>query len=56
MVELRLDDEFLIENYKAIPVLKSLGFTDEQVQKLYDKQVERDKKESMQHEENTDII
>lgn len=56
MVKVRLDDEFLIENCKAITELKSLGFTDEQLQELYDKQVDHDKKESMQHEENPDII
>lgn len=56
MVTVSLDDKFLTENCEAIMVLKSLGFTDEQIQELYDKQVARDIKESEQHEENTHII
>ena len=35
-------DEHTIEDYKSIKMLKELGFTDEEIQALYDKQKEID--------------
>ena len=47
MIQVNLNDPKLDENVKAIEHLKSTGlFTDEQLQKLYDEQVEADKKMS----------
>lgn len=42
MVTLDLRDTKIVENYKAIQELRNFGFTDEEIQKLYDKQVELD--------------
>ena len=35
-------DEHTVEDYKAIKILKDLGFTDEEIQSKYDKQKEID--------------
>ena len=35
-------DEHTLEDYKAIKILKDLGFTDEEIQSIYDKQKEID--------------
>lgn len=35
-------DEHTVEDYKAIKLLKDLGFTDEEIQSKYDKQKEID--------------
>ena len=43
MITLDLNDKHLAENFKAIQELKELGiFTDEQLQKMYDEQVQKD--------------
>ena len=43
MVEVSLDDPRLSENMKAIYELAKFGMSDEQIQKLYDRQVAKDK-------------
>ena len=43
MVTISLDDENIVENIKAIQTLKEFGFSDEEIQELYCKQVELDK-------------
>ena len=46
MIDININDPQLIENVKAIMELKKSGiFTDEQIQELYNEQVERDCKE-----------
>lgn len=46
MVEINLGDINVVENLKAIEELRRTGmFTDEELQEMYDKQVEADKKE-----------
>ena len=45
MIEMNLDDINIFENFKAIKDLHRTGmFADEDLQELYDKQVEADKK------------
>lgn len=45
MVTINLDDPNAVENFKALNELRKTGiFTDEQLQQMYDKQVEADKK------------
>lgn len=51
MVTINLSDPNVVENFKALNELRKTGmFTDEQLQRMYDKQVkadrERDKNES----------
>ncbi len=43
MITITLDDPFIRENLKAIADLKELGFSDEEIQELYDRQTEFDK-------------
>lgn len=44
MVEYRLDDNNIDENFKAIEELRLTGmFTEEELQEMYDKQVEADR-------------
>ena len=51
MIEMNLDDINIFENFKAIKDLRRTGmFTDEELQELYDKQVEADKKEGVKNE------
>ena len=46
MIQVNLDDPKLVENVKAIEFLKSTGlYTDEQLQELYEKQIEADRKQ-----------
>ena len=46
MIDININDPHLIENVKAIQELKKSGiFTDEQIQELYNDQIERDRKE-----------
>lgn len=46
MIEINLGDINVVENFKAIEELRRTGmFTDEELQEMYDKQVEADKKE-----------
>ncbi len=43
MVTINLDDKNVVENFKALNELRKTGlFTDEQLQRIYDKQVEAD--------------
>ena len=46
MVKMNLDDPYLFENFRAIKNLRDFGYSDEEIQKLYDEQVEIDKKEN----------
>ena len=46
MLELRLDDPHLVENFQAALNLKKVGFADDELQKLYQKQLEEDAKEA----------
>lgn len=51
MVEMNLRDNKISENFKAIEELRRTGmFTDEELQEMYDKQVEADKKEGAKNE------
>ena len=51
MIEMNLDDINIVENLKAIEELRRTGmFTDEELQEMYDKQVEADKKEGAKNE------
>ena len=44
MVTINLGDPNVVENYKAMNELRKTGmFTDEQLQRMYDKQVEADR-------------
>lgn len=46
MITVKLHDPKLKENLEAIKELRDSGlFTDEQIQEMYDKQIEADKKE-----------
>lgn len=44
MININLRDTHLTENLQAIMELRSIGFTDDEIQKLYDKQFEADKR------------
>lgn len=47
MLRVNLNDPMLVENLKAFRELKATGFyADEQLQKMYDEQVDLDKKRS----------
>lgn len=50
MVTVNLEDEHLVDNVKAIQELKDFGFSDAEIQKMYDRQLELDKKESESEE------
>jgi hypothetical protein len=44
MVIMNLDDSNVVENFKALNELRKTGmFTEEQLQQMYDKQVEADR-------------
>lgn len=43
MITVSLDDKYIKENLKAIELMRSIGFSDEEIQKKYDEQVVRDK-------------
>lgn len=43
MITMNLRDPKLIENFKAVRELKKCGYSDEEVQDLYDKQIEIDR-------------
>lgn len=47
MLELRLDDPHLVENFQKALNLKKMGFEDDELQRLYQKQLEEDAKEAM---------
>ncbi len=51
MITTRLDDKKVAENIKAIEELRKTGwFSENQLQELYEKQVEKDKSESERKE------
>lgn len=60
MVTINLEDKNVVENFKALNELRKTGlFTDEQLQQMYDKQVEADMEcdeEEMQSETNNGLI
>ena len=60
MITVNLDDKNVVENFKALNELRKSGmFTDEQLQQMYDKQVELDRErdeEEMQSETNNGLI
>lgn len=43
MITIDLNDMHLKENLKAMQELKEFGFTDEEIQSMYNKQVQADK-------------
>lgn len=45
MLELRLDDPHVVENFQAALNLKKMGFADDELELLYQKQLEEDAKE-----------
>ena len=45
MFELRLDDPHFVENFQAALNLKKMGFADDELELLYQKQLEEDAKE-----------
>ena len=45
MITLNLGDHRLVENYEAAIHLKGLGLSDEEIQALYDRQLEKDTKD-----------
>lgn len=45
MIKVSLEDNHLAENVSAILELKNFGYSDKEIQKMYNKQVEEDKKE-----------
>lgn len=42
MITISLDDEKITDNLKAIQTLKEFGFSDDEIQEMYCKQVEAD--------------
>jgi hypothetical protein len=51
MITIRLDDKNVVEKLKVIEELRKTGmFSEEQLQELYDKQLEKDKSESERKE------
>lgn len=53
MITFSLEDENIVENFKAVRELQKTGmFTDEKLQEMYDKQVEADKELREYKEEN----
>ncbi len=46
MFELRLDDPHFVEKFQAALDLKKMGFADDELQRLYQKQLEEDAKEA----------
>jgi hypothetical protein len=48
MITINLDDDNVVENFKALNELRKTGaFTDKQLQILYDKQVKADKEKAL---------
>lgn len=47
MLELKLDDPHLVENFQAALNLKKMGFADDELELLYQKQLEADAKEAV---------
>lgn len=42
MVTISLDDKKIVDNFKAIQTLKEFGFSDDEIQEMYCKQVRVD--------------
>ena len=52
MIAISLDDPNVTENFKAIEELRLTGmFTEEELQEMYDKQVEADREEEQSHDD-----
>ena len=48
MITINLDDDNVVENFKALNELRKTGmFTDAQLQMMYDKQVEKDTEKAL---------
>lgn len=45
MITLDMRDPKMKENLEAIKELQSMGYSDEEIQKLYERQLQQDKKE-----------
>ena len=45
MITIDLNDKHLKENLQALKELKDIGYSDDELQALYDKQVEQDKEQ-----------
>jgi len=53
MISINLDDPNLEENFRSLQEVQKTGmFTDEQLQEMYDRQVEKDKKQLEEKGEN----
>ena len=51
MITINLEDKNVVENFKALNELRKTGlFTDEQLQQMYDKQVEADREHDKDNE------
>lgn len=51
MIKINLSDPNVVENFKAIEELRRTGiFTDEELQEMYNKQAESDKKEGAKND------
>lgn len=48
MITINLNDDYMEENLQAIMELRSIGFSDEEIQKMYNKQFEKDKRSEQQ--------
>lgn len=46
VIDLSLDDPHFVENAQAALNLKKMGFADDELQRLYQKQLEEDAKEA----------
>ena len=44
MIRVNLDDPHLTEHLECLNELREFGYSDEEIQKLYDEQVEKDKR------------
>ena len=44
MITINLRDDHIKEHLQAIKKLRGYGFTDEQIQEMYDRQVEKDQR------------
>lgn len=45
MLEIKLNDEHLVENFQAVQELRNLGLTEEDIQMLYNQQVKKDEEQ-----------
>lgn len=49
MITINLNDPHCVENIKAMQELKEVGYTDEQLQRLYDRQIVKDRCDKCQY-------